>query len=191
MTDVMFTAGTAVLEIVMTTNTMKGSIVLCRKIDVEVVQNFLDVIDPMLRRGIEIDVYLDSHGGDLRASLLLARFLGKRARRLASYNLGSVDSAATLLFMAAGRRVARPDASFGIHSPLDLSAGEVNCGCGRVVEKLTDETCQFMQERIGLQKSLWRKMMAKGVSLSADQAMKLGVVTEMRCPVVPRKTIYV
>lgn len=187
----MFIVVTAAQETATTINASRGSIILCRKIDLCAILKLLDVIDPMMRQGICVDLYLDSRGGDVRATLLLGRFLANHSRMFTAYNIGNVDSAAILLYVAAGHRVATPNASFYLHRLSVASSDRANFDDQDILTELTNDVCRFVQERVAVNKSIWQKMMCDSLLLSSSRARDIGLVDEIRDVSPPCATICI
>ena len=88
----------------------------------------------------EVHLCISSHGGDIQQGLLLFDALRGLSFPITTHNLGYVNSAAVLLYLAGRPRLAVPDSSFTIHGTAWERASW---------ERWTVERLKVVTERLG------------------------------------------
>jgi ATP-dependent protease ClpP protease subunit len=131
----------------------------------------------------ELIIQISSSGGSSDHGLLAYNFLKQINLKKTTIGMGNVDSASIMLFCAGDKRVTMPSCRFVLHEARATISGEFNSTkmkeMGRLVERITDDYTDVVVKITGKSKEDVRKEIMTGAVLSSDEAMKMGLVTEI------------
>lgn len=144
---------------------------------------FQNRVVPLLRDAGELALAIGSGGGAVELALGLARFIASLKGPVSTYVSTHCASAAVMLFAAGTKRVIAPSGVLHVHelgirlrgtqTISSLSATVMDLG-----KKTRDVTC-FLEERTGRAGRLWCADMERSMTLSAAQAKRRGIATEI------------
>ena len=139
----------------------------------------------------EIYIAISSLGGSAHSGIALFNYLKSLPITLTMHNLGTVDSASVIIFLAGQSRFACKDSRFLIHEP-QLSflpqRSFTTYQLYELAESLKNDR-ETMSNIICKQTSITTESLAKwfvkGETVSPDQALKLGIISEIRSLEIP------
>ena len=128
-------------------------------------------------------INISSPGGDIDVAIELYNFLKQLDCYIITNNISVVNSAAIILYLAGTERYCDYTSTFYVHSVtkklrgvfdadrLIREAKELKLNTDRVTKILTENTIPSL--------SYWRRLMKKGEIISSEQAIKLGLSTQI------------
>ena len=133
----------------------------------------------------EIELHMSSEGGNMTAGFALYFFLKSLPVPLTTYNIGSVESVAVVIFLAGQRRYACPGTRFLIH-PLHWGFGSLAAADHARVSEWRD-CLDFDAERYagvvleattaaGIPTDIHANLYGNARSVDAGEALKAGIV---------------
>ncbi len=132
---------------------------------------------------------LASRGGDFRQGVSLGNLLRGLPMTFATFNVGVASSAAVVLFLAGEERYAEPNAVFGLHpssiqlegsfNPKDLATHRA----GLLADDGLEE--EMIGGLAGLPNATVRKLVQGSKKLTAQEALELGFVKEVKPLAIP------
>lgn len=129
-----------------------------------------------------IDICINSTGGGVIAAFAIANLLRQLPCKLRTINVGKVDSAAVVLFLCGGERIACPNSRFAFHhvgKPID-SGAYTYLQLKEFAKEVHDMEMQIVDllcERTGLDLSFWSEQLKQGAVFTPEQAIKCGLAT--------------
>ena len=131
----------------------------------------------------EIIIQISSSGGSSDHGLLAYNFLKQISIPKTTIGMGNVDSAAVMIFSAGQKRLSATSCRFVLHEAIATMAGQFNptklSEMARLIQRITDDYSEVISKVIGKKKTVVDKEVKKGSVLSALEAKKLGLVTEI------------
>ncbi len=131
----------------------------------------------------ELIIQISSSGGSSDHGLLAYNFLKQINIKKTTIGMGNVDSASIMLFCAGDKRIAMPSCRFVLHEARATISGEFNSTkmkeMGRLVERITDDYTDVVVKITGKDKDEVAKEVKTGAVLSSDEALKMGLVTQV------------
>jgi len=128
-----------------------------------------------------IHLAIQSSGGSVPVALALANLLLSLSCPITTYNIGNVDSAALIVFVAGTERICSPEAMFATHpisknvegiQTIDTLSSLIN-----EIEEDTRRVTEFIARQTKKEPpSTWRGLMSKPHIISSDEALKIGLV---------------
>ncbi len=127
----------------------------------------------------ELVINMSTPGGDVELAIEIYNFLRNLDCRVTTVNTSFVNSAAILIYLAGDERICMPASSFYIHSvtkklngiftyrELEREVQEIKCNTQKILALLENNTLK--------PSTYWKMLMAKGVVVQADKAVKLGL----------------
>lgn len=128
-----------------------------------------------------LNLLIHSAGGDASLAMGIAMFIEQLPCRVISYNMGSTDSAAILLFAAGSQRLASPFSRFLTH-PLSIEPRQEPCTLDELrglvfrLEQETKHLTEYLAYRTGTSATQWRRLMETSASINVKQAKQLGLI---------------
>jgi len=159
----------------------------CR-IDNENVETLCDIISKVINVGAtKIKLLLASHGGKVQAAHTAYEFLKKLPVPLSIYNLGVVDSAANIVYLAADERYAIGNSRFMIHeiiwsfdTPIETIKYDDLIWIANHLKLQNKLFLKILKKRTRIHKNQIRKDITKGnKTISSAEAVELGFVTKV------------
>jgi ATP-dependent protease ClpP protease subunit len=139
----------------------------------------------------EINLLLSSHGGHIMSGFAVYNQLMALPVAVNTYNIGSVDSIANIIFLAGERRQATPNATFLFHgskwgwpSAVELQRSQL-AEIVNVLAAEEDRIIKVFLERTGLTAEELREFFTQGVTKDARFALEKGVVHEVNPVSIP------
>jgi len=151
-----------------------------------------NALDQKYREGVQRFVLLiSSPGGWIFHGLSAYNFLRGMPVEVHTHNFGSVDSSAVVLFLAGSKRYCVPDARFLIHPLTWQSQGPVNCTGEQLQEMVKslqidmDNVARVIARQTGKSKDDILKAMSDRTTLNPEEAIKFGLVHEIKVDLFP------
>ena len=151
-------------------------------IDYTLLRRFHQDVVPRIEQSKQLNLYIDSAGGIVLLAMALARFLSS-LDNVWTYNIGTCDSAAILLFAAGKVRVVdEHGGTFFFHEvekklqgcfTLSTLAKEI-----KQLQKDTQLITQFLAERTGQPNALWIHYMRLSKQIDGNTAHSLNLATQ-------------
>lgn len=145
----------------------------------------------MKHRPKEIYLLLSSPGGNINAGIKLYNFLRGLPIKLTTHNIGQIDSIGNVIFLAGEDRFMAPATSFLFHGVSLDGQGQFRFSRNQLRELMS----QFEQdekristivcERTKLTATRVDKFYDIGESLGSDEAINVGLVSEVKLPSIP------
>ena len=135
--------------------------------------------------GAPINFYINSPGGSVKDGLAVYDVIRLMKSPVTTICIGMAASMGSILFLAADKRLMLPHSEIMIH---DASFGQAEFSGlkpDEIQQKTDDllETCKtlrgIIEERTGLSAKVVRDKMKKDSYFKADEAMKLGIATDI------------
>lgn len=128
-----------------------------------------------------IHVHIDSYGGEVSEGWAIYSQLIAHKAKIISYADGFVASAALYPFLAGDQRIASTLSGFFFHEVLSGAYGYAADlrKAADDAEKMTGIGISAFVERIGMEESTVRDLMAQETWVTPDEAMDYGLVTEI------------
>ncbi len=152
----------------------------------------MSTVDQKYREGVQRFVILvSSPGGWVFHALSAYNFLAGMPVEVHTHNFGSVDSSALVLFVAGSKRYSVPDARFLIHPLTWQSQGPISCSgeqLQEIVKSLqidVDNVANAIARRTEKSKSEILNAMAGRTTLNPEEAVKFGIVHEIKADLFP------
>lgn len=132
-------------------------------------------------KGDNIDVYINSYGGDLLQANAIHTILKGHKANVTAHVIGYAMSAATVIAIAADTITMSNNGYFMIHNPMNGVYGDINQQSNNVelLEKVTDQLAKVYVNRTGIDYERIRSMMDKETWLNATEALELGFVDSL------------
>ena len=130
----------------------------------------------------KINIALQSIGGGPSEGIFLNNLIRNLSIPVATYNIGTVCSAAVMVFLGASQRIATENASFMIHraTTTQQNVGQEALAAGAASLALDDERSdQLLKAHLTLSKPQWKRYNDHHLWLNAAQALDCGLITEI------------
>lgn len=142
---------------------------------------------PKVDKLIELDI--NCPGGNVIEGLaIFDKLRSMEGCTIVSNAIGECSSMATVIYLAASRRISQPNARFCIHKPryTDVYQSQMTeDDAKRMYDDLHAETERFIkiyEDRINLSSEEIESLMKEDRYISADEALSIGLVTEIAQP---------
>ncbi len=159
------------------------------------INTLISIVEAKMREGIKsFKILISSPGGTVFHGISAYNFLKGIPANIETYNFGTIDSIATVIYCAGSKRVCVPNARFLIHSVGWNTAGSVRFEEKQLKEQLKSlaidreniakiiaSICKKNQKEI-------EKLMFKGTTFNPEQAKKFGLVQEINEVLLPEGT---
>ena len=126
-----------------------------------------------------IHLLIQSPGGAVDTALALYNILTRGTIEVRTYNVGSVDSAAVLVFLAGKQRFASPDATFTMHKTV-VQFGMTTAArvVARAVKtKRLDEASEaIIRQHVRMPNEKWNVQTTGDLNVSANEAKEFGLI---------------
>lgn len=129
-----------------------------------------------------LHLMISSQGGGMEVGFALYNQLMSLPVELTTYNIGSINSVANIIFLAGKKRVASPSATFllhetfwGIPNATQLRHAQVN----EISESLLAEDARLKKtilSKTSFDKEYLDRLILKGSTLSAEEALKFKMI---------------
>jgi ATP-dependent protease ClpP protease subunit len=153
---------------------------------------FIQAITQCLNEGAtKLNILISTPGGTVIHGKGIYNFLAALPVEIDVYNIGQVDSIGGIMYLAGANRYATENSSFLIHA-VALQVG----GAASFQEKLLQEKIDSLKQdresiaiiyadRTGISLEDFETLMLEGTTISANDAVVRGVVTEVKSPSIP------
>lgn len=152
-------------------------------------------VEDSLRKGMtELHLLIASPGGGVDPGMAIFNFLKGIPARIITYNYGSVDSVASVIYCAGSRRMAAPHCKFLIHNVtwgwgpapqgLSVSEGQLQEALNQVVV-LRKNIASVIGEATGKTLDAVASDMTRSLTLNATEAKEYGLVHEIATSLLP------
>jgi len=138
-----------------------------------------------------------SPGGQVQAGITLYNFLRALPTKIVMHNTGSIDSIATVIFLAGDERYASHSSSFlfhGVQANFPAGAGlSLNQIRERASGLAEDENkiARVITDRSKIQDEEIRRLFREGESKNPDFALEKGFISEIRDAEIPKDAPFV
>lgn len=134
--------------------------------------------------GLDVDfinVHIDSYGGEIKEGWGIYNALKNHKAQINTYADGFVCSAALYPFMAGNRRIASPVSAFYFHEGMTGAHGYAKDlrKAADELEIITEIGMSAFTENCDITKDQVAELMANETWLAPEQALKIGVTTEI------------
>ena len=135
---------------------------------------------------------LSSGGGQVNSGIALYNFLKALPVEIVMHNTGSIDSIATVIFLAAEKRFAAKHSTFLFHGVTAMFPKDSQLTHIQLQERISsvkhdeDKIAGIMAERTKLTQSEIRAMFIHGESKDLTFAIDKGVIHEIKDPLIPK-----
>lgn len=151
-------------------------------IDYTLLRRFHQEVVPRIEQSRQLNLYIDSAGGIVQLAMALARFLTS-LDNVWTYNIGTCNSAAILLFAAGKERIAdERGCTFFFHEvEKQLQGGFTLSTLSQEIKQLQKDThliAQFLTEQTGQPQDLWLQYMQQSRTLDGNAAHSLNLATQ-------------
>ncbi len=131
----------------------------------------------------ELIIQISSSGGSSDHGMLLYNFLSSLSIKKTTIGMGNVDSAAVMIFAAGNNRISTPSCRFVLHEARATINGEFNSTklseLANITKRITQDYVNVVANVTGKRKVSIANKVKAGVVLSADEAKRLGLVSEV------------
>jgi ATP-dependent Clp protease protease subunit len=160
-------------------------------VNVPTVNQLLGICGQQVQAGVKrLHLMISSNGGNVHAGISAYNTLKAMPVELHTYNMGNVDSIATVIYLSGARRVATPRCSFLFHgvsytfqnAQLHQTALEEHLEALRKDQKLIGDV---IADRTRIDADEIRKMFLRAACVPPDEAVAKGIshdVTEVKVP---------
>ena len=135
-------------------------------------------------------ILIQSNGGYVSDGICLYNYLSKLPIRIVTYNAGAVASIAVILYLAGEQRYASDTARFMVHkSHASAPHGARPDALRIIVEGLQADdarTEQILREHVEFTEHHWQIHAYSDLHLTADEALAVGMINEIRDFVPPK-----
>jgi len=160
------------------------------------VGNLLSVIDAQLKNGTKrIILLISSPGGNVFFGLTAYNYLKGIPAEVITHNFGSVDSVATVIYCAGSERYSVPDGEFLFHG-LSLAFPPMQLDQAIIEEQIkmannqTETISKIISTCSNKKPGEVKSAMIARTVVTADEAVKWGLVNEVRSKVAPDGTEF-
>lgn len=139
-------------------------------------------------------IFLSTPGGSVNAGIMLHNYLLALPVEVSTHNIGQVDSIGNVVFLAGDKRYASPATSFLLHGVVLNAPQGASFTKASLRERLSqveqDEKriATIITQRSRLTSTKLTKFFSEGKSLGPDEALKLGIIGEVRDATHPQGT---
>lgn len=130
-----------------------------------------------------LNIKISSGGGNVGVALAMAHFLRALPCKVHTYNLADVDSAAVVVFASGFRRVSPLHGMFTFHPPSkNLSGRMTSAELRAAADEIDSDLARiagFLETRTSVSSEEWRMRMQASNRLSANEALCIGLVTDI------------
>ncbi len=166
-----------------------SDLVIIGGIDDKMLQNLmLELQKDCYQRHIPLRLFISSPGGSMPLALTMSRLLISLFDHIETYNIATVDSAAVCLYLAGSQRYCFPSSRFFLHPasmevrhPMNEEQMLENLN---LIRSDTESMQTFYRERTGIKTSKLCRWFKAPTVLSAPDAIKHGIATEL-CDDIP------
>ena len=162
---------------------------LSGRIDSPTVQRFVETLQKQIDDSCErLHILINSQGGNVSIALALAHLIKSLPCKVITYNISNVDSAALIVFVAGEERKCARAGTFYLH-PVSIEVSGVKTAkelraMADVVDSDARRLMEFMQTRTSISSKVWLEKMDACESISATDAVKIGLATEIAEPAI-------
>ena len=161
------------------------------EITVEKTKSLMEVCSGIINQADVDELYFlfSSGGGAVDSAVTLYNFLKGLPVKITMHNIGSIDSAANIVFMAGSDRFAAADTSFLFHGVSytvnnTLSKGQLE-EILSIVSGAEDKIANILASNSSLTEDAVRRLFDRGESKPASFALDKGVLSEVKDITVP------
>lgn len=144
--------------------------------------NASDIVDDLTAyTGDQINVHINSYGGDVSEGLAIYNTLKNSGKTVTTYCDGFACSIASLIFMAGDTRVMNEASMLMIHNPWTWASGNADelKEQAELLEQMTDVIVKAY-EKSGLSDDEIKELMDAETWMSAEDAVEKGFATEIQ-----------
>lgn len=138
-----------------------------------------------------------STGGSVRAGITLYNFLRSLPVEIVMHNVGSIDSIATVIYMAGEKRYAAKHSTFLFHGIVSMIEQPTQITKSKFKELLSglekdeNKIAGIISDRSSLTEKEIRKLFLQGEAKDLSFALKKGVIQEVRDPSIPNNAALI
>ncbi|MBQ5666365.1 MAG: ATP-dependent Clp protease proteolytic subunit [Akkermansia sp.] len=133
------------------------------------------------RNDTHLRLFLNSSGGSMSIAMAIARILLSSFRRISTYNLSKVDSAAIIIFLAGSARYCCPTAGFLFHAPKIQLNGSYNqrelMEYMALLQSDSEVMARYYHERAGILPEALQNYMKEQTNFDCSMALQTGLAT--------------
>ena len=128
---------------------------------------------------------LSSNGGEVVAGFTLYNFLVSLPIEIAMHNVGTVDSIATVVFLAGDERYASPHSTFLYHGVSFTVQGSIAFTLEQLEERVSslkedqERIAKIIAEKTGLNLETTKKYQKRGETLNPEKAKEAEIITDI------------
>jgi ATP-dependent Clp protease protease subunit len=147
----------------------------------------LNNLDARIKSGTKKFILLiSSQGGSVFAGISAYHYLKGIPAEVVTHNFGSADSIASLIFCAGSQRLSVPEGRFLLHGISVTFSGNTSLEQGLIEERLkmiqqeSQSIAAVISETVGKPKSEVLDVISRRTVMTAEEAKKWGLVTEIK-----------
>jgi len=173
--------------------------------------NFYDEINPVIAQQFmgachqvitqkqpdELYFLFSSPGGRVDAGIVLYNFINALAVDVTMHNTGSIDSIASVVFLAGSKRLAAKNASFLIYGiqcnfnhPISLTIPQLQENINRA-KRDESKISNIYSERTSMSEEEITGFFREGDSKDLDFALEKGIISEISDPAIPKNAPFI
>ncbi len=157
---------------------------LAGRVDEELVQRLLRHMAAAVSDGVEhVHLMIESTGGIVSDGIAMYNYLRGLPLRLTTYNIGTVQSIAVILFLAGTHRKAACSATFMLHKATFYSGGPTtSVQLSSATQSLMvddDRIERILKEYITMPDEKWEVHRFVDLFITAQEALQFGLVDEI------------
>jgi ATP-dependent Clp protease protease subunit len=168
------------------------------EINFQTVSNLINAFTQLINihKVSNIHFMISSPGGSVDAGIALYNFLISLPCTLTTYNMGSIDSIANMVFIAGKERVAKPSSTFLFHgikwsfvSGTQFALPQLQ----EIISKISKDEAKIAEiiaSRSNIETKEIKKLFVRGESKDANFALTKGIVHEIKSFEIPSNTRF-
>lgn len=140
-------------------------------------------------------INFSSPGGNVAAGMVLFNFLRALPQKLVIHNIGSVDSIATVIFLAGKVRIANPNSTFLFHGVLTGFQAQVQLTRNQLAERLEglvqdeEKIAGAIKEMTKISQGELDSLSLRGEVKSPEYALEKGIIHKIEGLQLPKDAI--
>lgn len=148
-------------------------------LDYNILQEFIDLLAVADSTPGPIDVVVSSNGGDTMVAMAMYDAIKGATNKVRTIGLGSVGSAAVLVFAAGDERLLGPNASLFFHGTSVYAEGSFKnvSTINREMERVHNRYCSLITEQSGMSPGVVESFCKEEMYMDPATAVKHGIAT--------------
>ena len=181
---------------------MEGKIVYVNYFDIitmSKVKNLMGICSQIIAQEKPDEIYflISSSGGEVAAGITLYNYLKAIPTKITMHNIGTIDSIATVIFIAGDRRLAAPHTSFLYHGVQFGTSGPFSASLSQIreiesqIKRDHEKIAGIICDNTTMTKEEIEAMFSQGDSKDLVFAKSKGIIHEIVEPNIPKDAAQV